>query len=162
MNEPLDLCHSRTRTRGLQVGIWLIAAYWFARSGVVILMWQMARSNSGPGWSIGLIKGLAPFLWMLHPNPDQCLTFAPASAAVGIAAGIGVLLHQKWALAIIAFDRVFPFLRFIVFLPVLMYLDKSALSSINASSLKLFDFAFTAFMAYYFFQPDVRRSFGFT
>jgi hypothetical protein len=163
MNDPLDPARSDVRTGATQLGIWLIAVYWFTRSGVVISMWLMARSDSGiTQREVGLIRGLAPFLWMFHPTPDQCIALAPASAVVGISAGIGVLLRQKWALAIIAFDRVFPFLRFIVFLPVLMYIDKGTLSSISASPLKLFDFAFTGFMAFYFFQRDVRRSFGFS
>jgi hypothetical protein len=163
MNDPADPARSDTRTGTIQLGIWLIAVYWFARSGVVIFMWVTARRNPEPSErEVALIRGLAPFLWMFHPSPAQCIAAAPILAVVGFGAGIGVLSGQKWALAIIAFDRVFPFLRFLVFLPVLMYIDKGAVSSMNASLLKLFDFAFTGFMAYYLFRPDVRRSFGFS
>jgi hypothetical protein len=147
--------------KGRRLGVWAIAAYWFARSAAVAIMLLKARTD--PGFAPRAIKfanAFGPFMWVPRLDSELCLAIAPASVLVGIGTGIGILLYQKWALVIIAFDRVIPLIRFLVFLPLLLMFNKGALSSINDSPLKLLDITSTLLMAAYLLKSDVRPLFG--
>jgi hypothetical protein len=112
--------------------------------------------------AVMLTNELGPFMWILRLSPDACLAVAPFSAIVGVATGIGFLCFQKWALAVAALDRIIPFGRFIILLPLLLALDKGVLSSITAAPLKTIDFFFSAFMLVYLARKDIRQLFGIT
>jgi hypothetical protein len=50
----------------------------------------------------------------------------------------------------------------LVFVPILLVVDKGALLSMNDSTLKALDFLSTMLMAAYFINPEVRALFGFS
>jgi hypothetical protein len=107
------------------------------------------------------INFFGPLLWILRLRSNLAISAAPFSALVAIGIGVGLLLYQKWALTIALIDRVIPFIKLVIFAPVVYGLDKGELlSSIAASMPKAADILFTLFMAIYLFQPDVRRRFG--
>jgi hypothetical protein len=146
------------------IGLWLVATYWLGRSGAVLYLVKVAHATSEISPRIvGLINFLGPFMWIPHFRSNLCLVLAPVSALIGICAGIGLLLHQKWALTIVGLDRIIPMLYLIIFLPIVSVMDKGELfSSINASSLKTADIVCTLLMLVYLTRPNVRCLFGIT
>jgi hypothetical protein len=149
--------------KGRRLGIWLIAAYWGARSAAVAVMLLKARIDPGfAPQAIRFANAWGPLMWIPHLDSQLCLAIAPVSVLLGIGTGVGILFYQRWALTIAAFDRIIPLIRFLVFLPLLLMINKGALSSINDSPLKVLDIIFTLLMAAYLLKSDVRPLFGFS
>ena len=95
-------------------------------------------------------------------SDDHCLSVAPLFVALGVAIGVGMLFRSKWALAFVVFERGFPLVRFLVFLPLILSLHRQVLTSEMSSTYEIFEILVSLFIVGYLVQTDVRHSFGFS
>ena len=145
------------------VGIWLVAAYFFAKAAVVAFL--AARAVYAPAdalESLKMICEVLPAVGRINAGPDGSVVIAFMFAVFGLVVGICILARQKWAAAYIVFYHGFALIWFLIATFGLKMIGFNSSTDLLSSTHFKFEAAASLLMVAYLFQPRVLRSFGFS
>jgi hypothetical protein len=145
-----------------QIGIWLVAAYCFAKAALVADKAATAfLAPSKAPTALAAIREMLPLVRRLDAGLDFSLVIALAFVLFGVVVGVCVLRHEKWAAGYIVADHGIALLWFLAATLGLRAMGLDSPSSILTSSYGKAEVLASLFMVVYLVQPNVRRSFGF-
>lgn len=148
---------------GRQIGMWLVAAYFFAKATLVADKVATAYlTPSKAPTALAAIREILPIVRRLDAGLDFSLMIALAFALFGVVVGVCVLRHQKWAAGYIVAYHGIVLVWFLTAMLGLRAMGFDSSSSMLSSSYGKTEMLASLFMVVYLVQPNVRRSFGFS
>ncbi len=146
-----------------QIGIWFVAAYFFAKAVLIAVKAATALfSPSEAPKALAAIREMLPLVRRLDSGPNLSLIVALAFVLFGIVVGVCVLKRQKWAAGYIVAYHGIALLWFLAVSLGLRVMGFDPSSSTLTSPYGKVEILASLFMVVYLVQPDVRRSFGFS
>ena len=144
-------------------GLKLVAAYFFAKSAVLVAAASTALiSPSLRLRSLGIAGIIAPIIQKLDFSLEMSLAVAFAFAAFAFVLGLGVLERQKWVAGYITVFHGIELARFLVGMLILKSMGMSVLLPPVPMPYLEFEIVSSLFMVAYILRPEVMRSFGFS
>jgi len=145
------------------IGIWFVAAYFFAKAALIAVKAATAFfSPSEAPKALATIREILPLIRRLDLGPNLSLIVALAFVLFGIVVGVCVLRHQKWAAGYIVAYHGIALLWFLAVSLGLKTIGFDSAPSMLSSPYGKVEVLASLLMVVYLFQPDVRRSFGFS
>ena len=145
------------------IGIWLMAAYFFAKAGVVsALATTVAHSPTDASGPLQTIRVLLPLVQRLNAGPTASVVVALVLAAFGAVVGVCILARQKWAAVYVVVYHGFALIWFLLATLGLRVIGLDTFPEMLSSPIFQFEVASSLLMVGYLLQPRVMRSFGFS
>jgi len=144
-------------------GLWLIAAYFAAKSCVLlILVLSLALSVGNASSVLAIMREVLPLLTRLDASPQVSVVLALSFAMFGVALSVSIVTRKKWAAAYVVLYHGIAVVRFLLAILFLKSVGWGVSSRELSSRYMQVEILASLLMVAYLLHPEVRRAFGFT